>query len=168
MGIKISMRDIPKIGKKSTAALFRQAITWYADMLMGKRLADNIIVRIQFIEKLDKHEGIGGDCIWDDDNTRPREFTIRLDSSNDLTFMLRSLAHEMVHLKQFAKGELKDLWRGQSLCKYDGRVYDINDDKLNYWDYPWEIEAHGREEGLCVRFCAHIGLGEDEDIDKAL
>jgi hypothetical protein len=29
----------------------------------------------------------------------------------------------------------------------------INPKKVSYWDLPWEIEAHGREVGLFVRWC---------------
>ena len=74
--------------------------------------------------------------------------------------MLRSFAHEMVHVKQFAKSELKDLSKQQSLCKFYGKLY--NTDDVNYWDYPWEIEAHGREEGLYVRFVEYLGLDEKD------
>ncbi len=158
--MRIQFRNIPKIKKKSAIRIFREAAEFYAQLLMGPRLSDKIYLRVQFIDELEKKEGIGGDCIWDDDNIRPREFTIRLDSSNDIGFMLRSFAHEMVHVKQFAKSELKDLSKQQSLCKFYGKLY--NTDDVNYWDYPWEIEAHGREEGLFVRFAEYLGLSEKD------
>jgi hypothetical protein len=27
----------------------------------------------------------------------------------------------------------------------------------DYWDYPWEIEAYGRQLGLFIRFCENTG-----------
>ena len=39
-------------------------------------------------------------------------------------------------------------------------------DKIDYWDYPWEIEAFGRQLGLFVRFCNDIGIGEREDMQE--
>jgi len=62
----------------------------------------------------------------------------------------------MVHLKQYAKGELKDYARVKSI-KWKGQVYD--EDRIDYWDHPWEIEAYGRERGLYIRF---YGLSKNE------
>jgi len=55
----------------------------------------------------------------------------------------------MVHVKQYAKGELKDYVR---MNKTKWRDEIIESDELDYWDQPWEIEAHGRERGLYFRF----------------
>jgi hypothetical protein len=63
--------------------------------------------------------------------------------------MLIVLAHEMVHVKQYAKGELKDFVYGTRV-KFKGSI--IDDNKVDYWDQPWEIEAHGREKGLYLKF----------------
>ena len=56
----------------------------------------------------------------------------------------------MVHVKQWARGELKDVMKGYSLCKWKGKVFDT--DKVEYYDAPWEIEAFGREYGLYIRW----------------
>jgi hypothetical protein len=32
-------------------------------------------------------------------------------------------------------------------------------DEGDYWDRPHEIEAHGRETGLFIRWCEQEGLG---------
>ena len=60
-----------------------------------------------------------------------------------------TLAHEMVHVKQYVRHELKEptVWKGTN----------INTDKVEYWDLPWEIEAHGREIGLFVRWAQKEG-----------
>jgi hypothetical protein len=49
--------------------------------------------------------------------------------------MLITVAHEMVHIKQYVKGEMP-----KSITEGD------------YWDRPHEIEAHGRETGLFIRW----------------
>ena len=66
--------------------------------------------------------------------------------------MMQTLAHEMVHVKQFARNELYETsakqgsrWRGEWFSPRQKCVKD-------YWDQPWEIEAHGRECGLFVRW----------------
>jgi hypothetical protein len=59
----------------------------------------------------------------------------------------------MVHVKQYARRELhpsKEAWLGKT----------INPKKVSYWDLPWEIEAHGREVGLFVRYCEENKLGK--------
>lgn len=61
-----------------------------------------------------------------------------------------TLAHEMVHVKQYATGELRDYVKSTSLNRWQGKI--IDDSKISYWDRPWEIEAFGREFGLYARF----------------
>ena len=36
--------------------------------------------------------------------------------------------------------------------------------EIDYWDYPWEIEAFGRQLGLFIRFCEDNGLADREDM----
>ena len=145
MSIKLVIRNSPLPLK-----VVRAAATWYADRLMGKRLANNITCRIDFIHEYELESGTTGTCIWEDDHVRPREFSIELDSSLSWATILENLAHEMVHVKQWARGELKDVMLGHSLCKWKGVVIDT--DKMDYYDSPWEIEAFGREYGLYIRW----------------
>lgn len=65
----------------------------------------------------------------------------------------------MVHLKQYAKGELKDIFRPARMVKWLGEKYDS--DNMDYWEQPWEIEAYGREKGLFIKFMGI--LKEDDD-----
>jgi hypothetical protein len=109
-----------------------------------------IIINIELISGLNKKEGLIGSCIWEDSIHLPREFTIKLDSTQKIKEILKTLAHEMVHIKQYARGELKDLAYGDSICKWHDKF--IRYDKLNYYDHPWEIEAYGREYGLVIRW----------------
>ena len=72
------------------------------------------------------------------------------------SIMLSSLAHEMVHIKQFATGELVDNPSGKTV-KWMGKRVSVRDDD-GYWTLPWEIEAYGRQPGLYARFCRHKGI----------
>ena len=91
----------------------------------------------------------------EDSRTRPREFTIRLDSAVCISNMLETLAHEMVHVHQFSTGKMRDSRTDFDMIQWEGEILDTA--KLNYYDYPWEIEAHGRERGLFVRFMQKYG-----------
>jgi hypothetical protein len=60
--------------------------------------------------------------------------------------MAGTLAHEMVHVKQLAKGQMKFLpnevkiWKGKKYTK-----------KTKYLDMPWEIDAFSKQEILLRR-----------------
>ena len=123
---------------------------WVAMHLMP-RLQNKLYVDIQLIPRLTEKERLSGDAIWEDDScNRPREFTVRIDSTQSLQDMLMTIAHEMVHVKQYARGELKDFSRSIKICKWKGET--LEQDKINYYDLPYEIEAHGREKGLFIRW----------------
>ena len=109
------------------------------------RMSDSIYLKIDIIRNLLDKEGVHGDCEWMDTDYRPKEFTIRLNSGDPDQEFFETLAHEMVHLKQFAKDELK--YKCDNTTRYNKTVYPEN---ISYWDMPWEIEAHGRERGLVV------------------
>ena len=41
-------------------------------------------------------------------------------------------------------------------------------DDINYWDYPWEIEAFGKQLGLFVRFCEDVGIADDDEMQEGV
>lgn len=134
---------------RKTQKLAKDIAHFCADLLMGNRLSNLIELKILFLDKLDKYDAIDGDCFWEDDEYRPREFTIRVRNGMSLNKKLRTICHEMVHLKQYARGEMKQMWRPARTTKFNGLYYS---DDLDYWDTPWEIEAFGRESGLYTRW----------------
>jgi hypothetical protein len=85
---------------------------------------------------------------------RPRDFEIEVDSGMRLRRLLETICHEMVHVKQYARGEL---YQGVRVNKHRWQGKWINKDP-EYWDQPWEIEAHGRETGLFVRWAEENNL----------
>ena len=52
--------------------------------------------------------------------------------------------------------EMRDL-AGAERVSYNGKKYEL--DKDDYFERPWEIEAHGRELGLFVRWAEANQLG---------
>ena len=72
-------------------------------------------------------------------------YLIVLKPLKDLQALGATLAHELTHVAQFAKGTLQltprgKLWKG----KYYGR-------KVPYLDQPWEIQAFAKQEILFRR-----------------
>ena len=125
------------------------AASFYGEVLLGKRMAKNILVEIKLTKELKQKEQAYGFChITDDDLDRPREFMIELDTSmkNSFDQILTWLAHEMVHLKQFVRGELYDYATGN--VQWKSRTYG----RVHYNDQPWEKEAYRLEGELYEMF----------------
>ena len=136
----------------------RYAAQYYAHMLLGPRLSRSISLFI----KNTYDDGMHGSVTFLDDNHMPRSFDMHIDPSKGKRAQLMTLAHEMVHVKQYAKGELKTLFN-QHENRWKGRY--IKDDQFHYFDQPWEVEAFGRELGLYTRYINHINV-EKVKFDK--
>lgn len=136
--------DIEVIGvnNEESAALLRHATEWYARKLMP-RLVDKIAVAINVKTRFE----FNGEAGWADSGTRrPRVFVITLKNMR-IKEVLKTLAHEMVHVKQYARGELKDC---VGATRWKDRHYPLKSraTREQYWFQPWEIEAYGMEVGL--------------------
>jgi hypothetical protein len=77
--------------------------------------------------------------------TGRKEVTIAVDSQLALPQLLKTLAHEMIHAKQYMRGHYKaQLSRNGRFKKFWlGKSYSVE-----YLKRPWEIEAFGRENEL--------------------
>ena len=148
---------------KSTRKLVDSAAWSYAERLIGKRLLNTLYIDIKLIRNLTDKEGMEGSCIWDEweSKSTPRSYTIELDSSVSLRNILISLAHEFVHVKQWISGEMYE-YEEPNKVRFMKKKVDTS--KLNYFDYPWEIEAFGRQLGLFVRMCEDDGIADREDM----
>lgn len=72
----------------------------------------------------------------------PKFISIQLDSKLRFDDLISTLAHEMIHAKQYIKGQfkIKITKAGKSNFYWCGKKYNTN-----YFDSPWEIEAFSRE-----------------------
>jgi hypothetical protein len=97
----------PKGSTKSVRTLVATAVEWYAEKLMGKRLMSGLEINIKLTRTLLKKDNMEGSAIWEDEYCRrPKVFTIELDSTCSIRNILITLAHELVHIKQWAKDEM--------------------------------------------------------------
>lgn len=127
-----------------------EAARFFAAQLMHARMVQNIEIDLEIVRTLD----VDGECVSEDDHKNPRFFTIRL-KRKPLDEMIKTLGHEMVHVKQYAKNELGKelaLARGgkglRIVTRWQGEFWSPKSKEDGYWDAPWEIEAYGREVGL--------------------
>ena len=111
-------------------------------------MAPKLTIEFHFVTGLFKREGIFGDVGYYEEDRVPRHFVIRLDAGIDYIDLLKTAAHEMVHVKQTARSELLELVRSP-YYRFHKQYYPKS---IDYFDRPWEIEAHGREEGLVIQW----------------
>lgn len=81
-------------------------------------------------------------------------YEIEIDTSIKKRLIYETVAHELVHIKQYHFNELEEhhdcyIWQGNVISK-----------DIEYWERPWEIEAHGRQLGLFLRWAEEINLTE--------
>lgn len=144
------------------------------DMWMMKKLAKftmnkfitpsvqkKLSVKIRFVESIDNWSGecyyLG--CV---DGIRRFEINISLkrmrkNGKNVLTRLLdpmKTLIHELIHVKQYANNQMFDYTNGNT--KFEGKVYRREFSYNQYWDCPWEIEAYGRTDGVFEMFLSNI------------
>lgn len=133
---------------KLSIKLCKTALEFYGKKLLGN-LSNNIGITVEFSDFSLEGKYIAY-CEIDELETKPRSFIISIEKTLNRKQMLIALAHEMVHVKQYARGNLKDYVKSSHKSKWNDEILDCN--SIDYWDYPWEIEAYGREKGLYVRF----------------
>ena len=133
--------NIKVIGCKDNA-LKRQlykATRFFGKMIMSPQMLPNIDIEIVMRTTITDL----GNCevTYYNDWYKARQFEIKLRRHRSLKTTLTTLAHEMIHVKQFAKGELNV--RGTKWC---GEL--IDDNIVPYEDLPWEEEARLLEKFL--------------------
>lgn len=87
------------------------------------------------------------DCI--EYKRNPREFLIELNTYMKKDIYIRTLLHELVHLRQWTKGDLY-LKKGKLFYK------NVSIDECGYWKQPHEIEAHEWEEKLYHQYQQYL------------
>lgn len=134
-----------------------EAAQFFAEQLMDPRMVRNLVLDIEVSKNLD----VEGECVDEDGVRNPRWFTIGLKAQSDIGEMIKTLGHEMVHVKQHAKNELQGgvmvPTRGglKMTSKWMGQVWKPKGKEDHYFDAPWEIEAYGREVGLYAKWLQH-------------
>lgn len=144
--MKVSIKGKnPKISKEE----IRYATRWMASLILSKKMMGNVSVVVDFVSE----RGLKGSTECLDADYKPRNFKINVDPELSRRNQLLTLAHELVHVKQFAMGEMR-YTRYTELIKWHKQT--IHNEQTEYWDLPWEIEAFGREFGMYIRYVDHV------------
>lgn len=112
------------------------AMNSFAKQLNIHRLKLNILVKFHHNLYVDDAKTCMGLCEAED----KRNFIIDVAMYGN---WLATLAHEMVHVKQFARGELNynlTTWKNKDCSNKE------------YWDQPWEKEARKLQYSMVMNF----------------
>ena len=146
--------NVSGVRSKKLEAQLIEAAEFFAGLLMDPRIVRGLELDIEMSKSLD----VQGACNPEDDGRKPRWFTIQLRGKKGDDHIMKTLAHEMVHIKQFAKGEMYTdhfkVARGHRKLQteWQGKIWTPAKKEHEYFDSPWEIEAYGREVGLFQRY----------------
>ena len=156
-----------KFDNEFKMALYAMTEFAMARLVESKRLRNNLSIDVHF-----RHHSAEGEAMLHEeaDLYRRRSFKVIIDHhllevdnyvrERDVTEwaheVLKTLAHELVHVKQYVMGELS-VRRGD--LHYRGIHYDPKT-LTEYFELPYEIEAYGREKGRLYGFM--VGWAEIE------
>ena len=156
MEIKLHARNIDD---KLRIALYAMTSFAMTELVPSKRLMNSVSINVHL-----KHHEEEGEAMLEEyaNRYRPRDFKVIIDhhraeiddydrTRTDTEWghtILRVLAHELVHVKQYLMGELT--WRDKGML-WGGELF-TPEYLTEQLKTPYEIEAYGREKGLLVSF----------------
>lgn len=156
MKINIRKNSKESLSKKK----IRDFVLFCANELkLSKKMQKNITIIVNFLPL----NFMDGTTEFLDDNLKPREFLININKRNNKKRQLITLAHEMVHVKQYVKGELYEYVS----ARYHGRIrwkkmiYKYEDSFFLYLFSPWEKEAYKKERKLYRAYLEYIKNNAD-------
>jgi hypothetical protein len=130
------MSHITHSGYGYSKKLCENVTTWFLNKFFPRHQ-----INVEIVHRGLKNEGVYGYCDIMGDNYRPRDFMIELQTHMDKELYIKTLFHELVHLRQWVTGSLQ--FRYGKLCYSKEPV-----EKYDYWHQPHEIEARNDEEEL--------------------
>ena len=125
-------------------SLAQKVAYWSLDQLVSRRMQEVLQINIEIKPFVNEGNNVGY-TTWEHDNIRPREFLIEVDKTIEEDEFVETIIHEMVHVKQFAKEELKERFKPYHRELWFGKEIDT---KNKYSSLPWEKDAYKLQEKL--------------------
>ena len=120
--------------------LCEDVVCWFVSKYLPRHKLE-----IEVLHRGMKREGAYGYCDVAGRHYNPREFLIELDTHMDKETYTKTLIHELYHVLQFCKGELK---LKSSKRYYKGECME----DLEYYEQPHEIAARWNERILYQQY----------------
>ena len=142
------MRELNIIGgRKKQRQVVEDAVKWSIKKLNLHRIRTlNLTFSIKSLKSL------YGQLVQLDD--KRREFEIVLDKNIDTKDLIRTVIHEMVHVKQYIRKEMDSEIVG-SRMRWKSKTYPYD---IKYDDMPWEKEANRLETKYGNEYLEEIGI----------
>ncbi len=102
-------------------------------------------ITVEILHRGLNREGVYGYCDVVDETYRPRHFLIELNTHMNEELYIKTLLHELTHLRQWVDGSLQLRYGKMCYCKEPVEFY-------AYEDQPHEINAREQEETLYVEY----------------
>ena len=132
--------------------LCEDVTTWFLSKFLPRHQID-----VEILHRGLKRENVFGYCDYTGDSYRPREFLIELDTYMDEELYIKTLLHELTHLRQWVVGSLRV--RYGKMCYGKECIEDVE-----YWYQPHEIEAREQEETLYLEYLEDKGCGPVQEV----
>ncbi len=126
---------------KRQSKLIHEAVPFFVEKLIHPRTRD--VLELSFVREDMEEDGL---CEYEYDNITPRSFLIELSKKLKGDEFIKTIAHELVHVKQYVRGELKERYKPTSHLLWCNEIVECTE--KNYFDAPWEVEAREMEEKL--------------------
>lgn len=142
-------------GEKYDPQWLENSVREIVGKMMSTRLANTlrITVKVRGSIVIGGDKNFNGAChaidISEIENRKSKKYTIEVRKGLEYSDLFTVLAHELVHVHQFAQGRLRSVkkngrwvktWRENGVTK----VYELDHP---YMDRPWEVEAFKLERG---------------------
>ena len=117
-------------GRKKEREIAEKTVAWCIKRLMPRMKTLDIIVEFKALDAY-------GYCMQE----TGRNYVLSINRNLPLLELVSTICHEMIHVKQYARNELRQV-KGKTMWKTR------NCSNVEYFDAPWEKEAFKRETGL--------------------
>ena len=153
-------RNIGTGEKYINELVYRHLINFTLEQLISKNLKNKLKLYVYFRKKysFDK-DTVGYLQTYAQTKTVPVRFA-KMYIRTDMSFLniLETIAHELVHLKQYATGQLsKRIWKSDNQVHYRWERKDIGvQSDIEYKNRPYEIEAFEKQFPLVDKWTNYI------------
>ena len=153
-------RNIGTGEKYINELVYKHLINFTLEQLISKNLKNKLKLYVYFRKKysFDK-DTVGYLQTYAQTKTVPVRFA-KMYIRTDMSFLniLETIAHELVHLKQYATGQLsKRIWKSDNQVHYRWERKDIGvQSDIEYKNRPYEIEAFAKQFPLVDKWTNYI------------
>jgi hypothetical protein len=102
-------------------------------------------IEVEILHRGLAREGVYGYCDYVGESRRPRQFLIELHTHMEEELYIKTLLHELTHLRQWIVGSLRVRYGKMCYCKEPVENHD-------YWRQGHEVEAREQEETLYLEY----------------